>query len=65
MGGQTMPTELLNKAEIAERLGVHPETIAKWAREKRIPEIRISPKGRRFDFDEVIAALKKRSSTCN
>jgi excisionase family DNA binding protein len=51
--------EILTKAEVAERLAVCPETVAKWAREKRIPEIRISPKVRRFDFEEVIAALKK------
>jgi excisionase family DNA binding protein len=59
-----MTKELLNKAEVAERLGVSPETVAKWAREKRIPEIRISPKVRRFDFEEIITALKKRSSPC-
>ena len=59
-----MPRELLNKGKVAERLGVSPETVAKWAREKRIPEIRISPKVRRFDFEEIIATLKKRSSPC-
>jgi excisionase family DNA binding protein len=56
--------EILTKAEVAERLGVSSETVAKWAREKRIPEIRISPKVRRFDFEGIIAALKKRSSPC-
>jgi len=55
-----MAPELLDKAEVAARLGVAPETITKWAREGRIPEIRISPKVRRFDFGEIVTALKDR-----
>ena len=57
-----MEAEILDKAELARRLRVTPATVAKWAREKRIPEIRISPKVRRFDYGEVIAALKNSSA---
>ena len=57
-----MESEILDKTGLGKRLGVSPETVTKWAREKRIPEIRISPKVRRFDFGEVLAALKVRTA---
>jgi len=57
-----METELLDKDELAERLRVHFGTVVKWEKEGRIPSIRISPRVIRFDFAEVVAALKKRRS---
>ena len=57
--------QLLDKVGLARRLGVSPETVTKWAREERIPEIRISAKVRRFDYEEVVSALKQRSRAGN
>ena len=54
-----MPDNLLTPEQLAERLGVKPSTIQQWAKIGKIPEIRISAKVRRFDYDEVIAALKE------
>ena len=51
---------LLNKEELAERLRVYPATVMKWEKEGRIPSIRVSPRVIRFDFKEVLEALKKR-----
>jgi excisionase family DNA binding protein len=51
---------LLTAEELAERLAVSPFTIVKWAKERRIPEIRPSPRIRRFDYNDVVQALKGR-----
>ncbi len=52
------PTELLTADELAERLRVRPATIRLWAREGRIPRIRISGKVIRFDVSAVIDLLQ-------
>ena len=51
-------TELLDKVALGSKLGVAPETVARWARQGRIPAIRISAKVRRFDYAEVLVALR-------
>lgn len=50
--------ELLTKEELAESLSVKPSTIGRWAREGKIPVINISPKVRRFVYNEVVARLR-------
>lgn len=50
-------SELLTATELAERLKVRPETVKVWAREGRIPAVRLSPKVLRFDPVAVLAAL--------
>ena len=50
---------LLNARELAQVLKVQPGTIRKWAREGRIPEVRISPKVRRFELKLVLQAIKR------
>ena len=52
--------EWLGCKELAARLHVKPCTVRAWAREGRIPAVRISRRTIRFDFGEVIAALKSR-----
>jgi excisionase family DNA binding protein len=44
--------------EIAELLGVSTWTVYGWARDRRIPTIRATPRIVRFDADAVIAALE-------
>jgi excisionase family DNA binding protein len=58
--GTTMSAEFLTKEDLARRLGVRPGTIREWVRRGRIPEIRFSPKVRRFDLEKVVAALSGR-----
>ena len=50
-------SELLTAAEMAERLRIKPTTLREWAREGRIPSVRITPKVIRFDAEAVILSL--------
>ena len=52
--------ELLTAAEMAARIRVRPTTLQEWAREGKIPSIRINPKVIRFDAEAVILALSER-----
>lgn len=52
--------ELITAQELAERLKLTPETVKLWAREGKIPVIRITPKTVRFDPVAVLAALSQR-----
>ena len=54
-----MEDKLLTTEDLAERLGVSPGTVVQWARSGRIPEIRPSERIRRFDYDDVLAVLKR------
>jgi excisionase family DNA binding protein len=53
-------TKLLTSEELAVVLRLRPATIRKWAREGKIPTIRMGNKVRRFDPDEVVDRLRKR-----
>ncbi len=53
--------ELLTAEELAARLRLRPSTVRRWARRRRIPAIRISPKVVRFDPSTVIDALAGRT----
>ena len=54
--------ELLTAEEVAERLRVRPDTVRRWARAGRIPQVRLSPKVVRYTFDDVVEALRAHSS---
>ena len=49
---------LATAAEIAEIVGVSTWLVYSWARSKRIPAIRATPRIVRFDADAVLAALE-------
>jgi len=53
-----MTEQLLTTEELADRLAISPRTVIEWARAGRIPEIRASSRIRRFDYVDVVAALK-------
>lgn len=53
---------LSTAAEIAEIVGVSTWTVYSWARSRRIPTIRATPRIVRFDADAVLAALAKEGS---
>jgi len=54
--------EFLTAAELAERLRVRPGTIRAWGRAGRIPMVRFSRRVLRFDFEDVVAALRRHGS---
>lgn len=55
----TQDKVLLNAEELAKRLGMSWQSVLVMAREGRIPRIRISRNVVRFDWEEVMKALKK------
>ena len=55
-----MADELLTASELAHRLRVKPGTVRTWARQGRIPAVRITAKVVRYDFSEVVKSLQHR-----
>ncbi len=60
-GGHKAGRTLLTKEECAAFLGIKQRTLEKYLGLRRIPCIRLSQKVVRFDMEEVMAALRKRS----
>jgi hypothetical protein len=50
---------LIRKKELAKRLSVSPRTIDEWARKRMIPYLQISCRFYLYDFEAVLAALRK------
>lgn len=50
---------LMTTGELAKMLNVHGHTVRLWAKEGKIPYIKLSATNYRFDYDEVIKALKE------
>ncbi|MCK4873827.1 MAG: helix-turn-helix domain-containing protein [Phycisphaerales bacterium] len=50
---------LLTVQELATELSVQPETVRRWARDGRIPALRVSGKTIRFDLEDVCAMLRR------
>jgi excisionase family DNA binding protein len=55
-------TELLTISQLAERLRLKPRTVQGWARQGRIPAVKLSAKVVRFSWRAVLAALDGRAS---
>lgn len=51
-------TELLTAEDLAGRLHLRPSTIRQWAREGRIPVVRLTPKVVRYDLADVVRAFR-------
>ena len=49
---------LLTAEELGQRLRVQPSTIKRWSQEGMIPALRLTGKVIRFDFAEVVQALR-------
>lgn len=58
MTSATEPT-LIRKKELAKRLSVSPRTIDNWVAKRTIPFIRVGPRFNLYEFEAVLAALKK------
>ena len=54
---------LLTAEELAEKLAMSPRTVIEWAKAGKIPEVRPSARIRRFDYGDVLAALKVNTAT--
>jgi excisionase family DNA binding protein len=54
----THPDTCLTATELASRFHVTTPTILRWHRAGKIPAVRITAKVLRFDFAEVVAALR-------
>jgi excisionase family DNA binding protein len=51
-------TELLTVDQVADRLQIRPRTVKAWARQGRIPAVKLSAKVVRFVWAAVLAALR-------
>lgn len=56
---QVATNSLLNKRELAARLGVHPRTVDNLLAKGAIPVIRLTPKLVRFNLAAVMARLQE------
>jgi excisionase family DNA binding protein len=50
---------LIKKKELAKRLSVSTRTIDEWVRKRKIPHLQIGPRFYLYDFEAVLAALRK------
>jgi excisionase family DNA binding protein len=53
------PPNVIRKKELAKRLSVSGRTLDNWIAKRLIPYIQVSPRFYLFEFDAVLAALKK------
>ena len=60
MNTQQVEPKLIKKVELAKRLSVSPRTIDDWVAKRIIPVIAVTPRTYLYDFDEVMAVLRKR-----
>jgi excisionase family DNA binding protein len=61
-GRVMIETELLTVSQLAERLHVRPRTVQSWARQGRIPTVKLSSKVVRFDWQAVLTVIRDRST---
>lgn len=52
--------ELLTTNLLAERLHISPRSVQQWAKDGRIPSVRLSVKLLRFEWQAVLDALVKK-----
>jgi excisionase family DNA binding protein len=51
---------LLRRSEVAEMLGVTPNTVSRWAREGRLPSVATLGGHRRYEVEVVEELLKRK-----
>ncbi len=50
---------LIKKKELAKRLSISTRTLDNWMAKRLIPYIQVSPRFYLYDYDEVLAAIRK------
>lgn len=55
----TIDPTLIKKKELAKRLSVSTRTIDNWVARRIIPHIRVGPRFYLYDFEAVLAAIRK------
>lgn len=50
---------LIKKKELAKRLSVSTRTVDEWVRKRIIPYLHLGPRFYLYDYDAVLAALRK------
>jgi predicted DNA-binding transcriptional regulator AlpA len=50
---------LIKKKELARRLSVSTRTIDEWVMKRTIPDLHLGPRFYLYDYDAVLAALRK------
>ncbi len=55
----TIEPTLIKKKELAKRLSVSTRTIDNWVAKRTIPFIRVGPRFYLYDFEAVLAAIRK------
>jgi hypothetical protein len=50
---------LIRKKELAKRLSISTRTLDNWMAKRLIPYIQVSPRFYLYDYDEVLAAIRK------
>jgi hypothetical protein len=51
---------LIRKKDLARRLSVSPSTVDCWVARREIPFIQVTPRLYLYDFNEVLAAIRKK-----
>lgn len=62
MGGETLADELLTIEQVAAELQLHPDTIRRYIREKKLRGVRISSTALRVRRSELDRFLKERDT---
>ena len=62
MGGETLSDELLTVEQVASELQLHPDTIRRYIREKKLQAVRISNTALRVRRSELDRFLKERET---
>lgn len=57
--GEISQPNIIRRQELAKRLAVSTRTIDNWMAKRLIPYIQVSPRFYLYEFDAVLAALKK------
>lgn len=60
-----MHTELLTTEDVAVRLGVHPQTLARWRRDPRVgfpAPVRLGPRAVRWTPEQIEDWITRRAS---
>ena len=57
-----MEDDLLTANQLANRLGVQPDTVKQWLRAGLIPAARLTPKVIRYNLSDVVESLKERQA---